>query len=195
MWSGCCSTTRFQFDFGPADCWTLFHSYCFDFSVWEMYGALLYGGRLVIIPKDTVAQYPDQFPGSSGPGAGHGPQPDAGRLLQSGRSAVRRLPEAALQLRMVIFGGEALKPIHAEAIPRQISADPADQHVRHHRNDGPCHLSGTAADDDINSSICNIGRPIPTTKVYILDQQAESAADRRTRRALRQRRAASAAAI
>ncbi|MEO1625779.1 MAG: condensation domain-containing protein, partial [Bacteroidota bacterium] len=35
------------FDFGQSDVWTLFHSYCFDFSVWEMYGALLFGGRLV----------------------------------------------------------------------------------------------------------------------------------------------------
>ncbi|UUZ81865.1 AMP-binding protein [Paenibacillus sp. P26] len=31
------------FDFGPSDTWTLFHSFCFDFSVWEMYGAPLYG--------------------------------------------------------------------------------------------------------------------------------------------------------
>ncbi|MFH6996254.1 AMP-binding protein, partial [Flavobacterium sp. FlaQc-48] len=34
------------YDFGSTDVWTLFHSFCFDFSVWEMYGALLHGGRL-----------------------------------------------------------------------------------------------------------------------------------------------------
>ena len=47
------------FDFNENDVWTMFHSYCFDFSVWEMYGALFYGGRVVIVPRsiarDTIA--------------------------------------------------------------------------------------------------------------------------------------------
>ena len=38
------------FGFGASDVWTLFHSYAFDFSVWELWGALLYGGRLVVVP-------------------------------------------------------------------------------------------------------------------------------------------------
>ena len=37
--------TEGWFGFGDDDVWTLFHSYAFDFSVWEMWGALLYGGR------------------------------------------------------------------------------------------------------------------------------------------------------
>ncbi|HEV2733612.1 MAG TPA: condensation domain-containing protein, partial [Longimicrobiaceae bacterium] len=36
------------FGFGPDDAWTVFHSYAFDFSVWEIWGALLYGGRAVV---------------------------------------------------------------------------------------------------------------------------------------------------
>jgi len=43
-------TTEAQYGFDAADVWTLFHSYAFDFSVWEIWGALLYGGRLVIVP-------------------------------------------------------------------------------------------------------------------------------------------------
>ena len=43
------------FGFGPEDVWTLFHSYAFDFSVWEVWGALLYGGRLVIVPYWSAA--------------------------------------------------------------------------------------------------------------------------------------------
>jgi amino acid adenylation domain-containing protein len=39
---------KHPFDFGTRDVWVMFHSFCFDFSVWEMYGALLNGGRLVI---------------------------------------------------------------------------------------------------------------------------------------------------
>src|SRR6202167_4584999 len=38
------------FGFGPGDVWTLFHSYAFDFSVWEMWGALATGGRLGVVP-------------------------------------------------------------------------------------------------------------------------------------------------
>ena len=41
----------FPFHFDSTDTWSFFHSYCFDFSVWEMYGALLYGGKLLIIPR------------------------------------------------------------------------------------------------------------------------------------------------
>src|SRR6185312_2972608 len=37
--------------FQASDVWTLFHSYAFDFSVWELWGALLYGGRLVVVPS------------------------------------------------------------------------------------------------------------------------------------------------
>src|SRR4028118_816109 len=42
--------TQGWLNFGPEDAWTLFHSYAFDFSVWEIWGALLYGGRLGVVP-------------------------------------------------------------------------------------------------------------------------------------------------
>ena len=45
--------TQAWFGFGEEDTWTLFHSYAFDFSVWEIWGALAYGGRLVIVPYWT----------------------------------------------------------------------------------------------------------------------------------------------
>ncbi|SDG09844.1 non-ribosomal peptide synthetase, partial [Sulfitobacter delicatus] len=48
-----------DYDFGPDDCWTLFHSYGFDFSVWEIWGALFYGGRLVIVSQDEARSIPD----------------------------------------------------------------------------------------------------------------------------------------
>src|SRR5262249_59268732 len=43
-------TTQPWYQFSDKDVWTLFHSYAFDFSVWELWGALLYGGRLVVVP-------------------------------------------------------------------------------------------------------------------------------------------------
>ena len=45
----------------PDDVWTLFHSYAFDFSVWEIWGALLYGGRLVVVPY-WVSRSPEALP-------------------------------------------------------------------------------------------------------------------------------------
>src|SRR6202040_3020660 len=40
--------------------WSLWHSYSFDVSVWEIFGALLHGGRLVVVPE-VVARSPEDF--------------------------------------------------------------------------------------------------------------------------------------
>ncbi|HTQ18995.1 non-ribosomal peptide synthetase, partial [Mycobacterium sp.] len=47
-------------ELAPGQVWTQFHSYAFDFSVWEIWGALLHGGRLVVVP-DAVARSPHDF--------------------------------------------------------------------------------------------------------------------------------------
>jgi amino acid adenylation domain-containing protein len=96
-----------HFGFGPRDVWSLFHSYAFDFSVWEIFGALLYGGRLAIVPE-TVAKSPDSFRDflvreqvtvlNQTPSA-------FGQLLK----VLRPEHRDALGLRYVVFGGEALR--------------------------------------------------------------------------------------
>ena len=48
------------YNFDQEDVWTLFHSYAFDFSVWEIWGALLYGARSVIVPYE-VSRSPKDF--------------------------------------------------------------------------------------------------------------------------------------
>ncbi|KJY40414.1 hypothetical protein VR41_15035, partial [Streptomyces sp. NRRL B-1568] len=48
------------FGFGADDVWTWFHSFAFDFSVWELWGALLHGGRLVVVPHE-VSRSPQDF--------------------------------------------------------------------------------------------------------------------------------------
>jgi amino acid adenylation domain-containing protein len=97
------------FGFNESDVWTLFHSYAFDFSVWELWGALLYGGRLVVVPY-WVSRSPEAFYDllvrervtvlNQTPSAFH-------QLAAAGE---QRGGRGELVLRWVIFGGEALEP-------------------------------------------------------------------------------------
>jgi amino acid adenylation domain-containing protein len=157
---------QMQFDFGQEDCWTLFHSYCFDFSVWEMYGALLYGGRLVIVPKNT-AQDTDRFLAvlkneqvtvlNQTPGAFY-------NLVD----ADRKRPDQSLCLRYVIFGGEALKPVMLK--PFRTNHPETKLINMYGITETTVHVTYIElSDEDIASNVCNIGRPIPTTTAYILD--------------------------
>ena len=52
--------TAHWFHFGPDDVWALFHSYAFDFSVWELWGALLHGSQLVVVPH-LLSRSPAEF--------------------------------------------------------------------------------------------------------------------------------------
>ncbi|MCG7210089.1 amino acid adenylation domain-containing protein [Streptomyces arenae] len=96
-----------QFVFGVGDTWCLFHSYAFDFSVWEMYGALLYGGRLVIVPEE-IRRSPADFAEFL---CAHevtvlNQTPSAFRHLVSVLNADHA---TRLRLKHVIFGGEELR--------------------------------------------------------------------------------------
>ncbi|WP_202704541.1 AMP-binding protein, partial [Flavobacterium sp. UGB4466] len=95
------------YDFSEKDTWTLFHSFCFDFSVWEIFGALFYGGRLVIIPKiiaQDVAAFSELLAEQQVTVLNQTPSAFYALLgYVSGK-------EMALSLRYVIFGGEALNP-------------------------------------------------------------------------------------
>jgi amino acid adenylation domain-containing protein len=154
------------FDFTASDVWTMFHSYCFDFSVWEMYGALLYGGKVVMVPgiiaKDSAAFV---------------------ELLRSeGVTILNQTPSSfynvikqdttGLQLRYVIFGGEALSPGKLAGWQQQ---HPSTQLINMYGiTETTVHVTYkeiTLADISANSS--NIGRPIPTLQCYVLDQQQQ----------------------
>jgi amino acid adenylation domain-containing protein len=98
------AATRDSFAFRGADVWTLFHSAAFDFSVWEIWGALLSGGTLVVVPQE-VSRAPRAFYELL--------RRERVTVLNQTPSAfdelVRVLDDPAeLCLRLVIFGGEAL---------------------------------------------------------------------------------------
>ncbi|MGW0538458.1 amino acid adenylation domain-containing protein [Streptomyces sp. NPDC003032] len=103
------SATRGWFGFGPDDVWTLFHSYGFDFSVWELWGPLLHGGRLVVVPFE-VSRSPERFLELLAD--------ERVTVLNQTPSAFYQLMQAdaenpevgdELALRYVVFGGEALE--------------------------------------------------------------------------------------
>ncbi|WP_437581584.1 amino acid adenylation domain-containing protein [Sorangium sp. So ce887] len=100
--------TASAYRYSDRDVWTLFHSYAFDFSVLEIFGALCHGGRLVVVPFVT-SRTPDAFYRLLG---------DEGvTLVCQTPSALRQLIHAdaaaepalrdRLRLRLVIYGGEA----------------------------------------------------------------------------------------
>ncbi|HKQ60128.1 MAG TPA: amino acid adenylation domain-containing protein, partial [Candidatus Polarisedimenticolaceae bacterium] len=101
--------TRRWFDFGPADTWSLFHSFAFDVSVWELWGALLHGGSVVVVPE-SVRREPEAFCRLL--------EREAVTVLCQTPSSFRGFAptEAAAarprlaSLRWVIFAGEALEP-------------------------------------------------------------------------------------
>lgn len=99
--------TEEYFHFDSQDIWTLFHSYGFDFSVWEIWGALLFGGRLVIVPKE-VTHSPDDFYKlvceRNVTILNHTPSAFRPLIVAQGRA------KESHQLRRVIFGGESLDP-------------------------------------------------------------------------------------
>jgi len=105
------SATRPWFGFGPDDVWTLFHSYAFDFSVWEIWGALLHGGRLVVVPH-WQARSPEAFYAllRDERVTVLNQTPSAFRQLLWAEEAVLEGESPDLALRVVIFGGEALEP-------------------------------------------------------------------------------------
>ncbi|MFD7168125.1 non-ribosomal peptide synthetase family protein [Streptomyces violascens] len=90
---------------GPDDVWTLFHSYAFDFSVWEIWGSLLHGGHLVVVPQ-WATRAPDVFAELV--------QDERVTVLSQTPSAFGQVSETLLKhsgrsaLRYVVFGGEAL---------------------------------------------------------------------------------------
>jgi len=173
------SSTERWFGFGPDDVWTFFHSHVFDFSVWEIWGALVYGGTVVVVPY-VVSRSPKEF---------HdllvrekvtilNQTPSAFRTLIDADSVSNR-PPTALSLRYVIFGGEALElqmlepwfDRYGDRRPELINMYGITEttvHVTYR----PITLSDLTTG---NGSV--IGLPIPDLEIWLLDKERKPVAE------------------
>ena len=130
-------------DLEPAGVWTQCHSYAFDFSVWEIFGALLGGGRLVVVPE-AVARSPEDFHALlvAEQVSVLSQTPSAFYALQTA-DALQRSWGSAEAFRRWCSAGKRWNP---GVLGRGCSSHPgsprADQHVWHHRDDGACVVAG-----------------------------------------------------
>ncbi|GAB1818979.1 amino acid adenylation domain-containing protein [Herbidospora sp. RD11066] len=147
---------RDRFGFGPDDVWAMCHSPAFDFSVWEMWGALAHGGRLVVVPHD-VARDPEAL---------------ATLVAEQGVTVLNQTPTAfaGLQvampvpppaLRMVVFGGERLD---AATLPHWPGVELVNMYGI---TETTVHVTRRVVTPaDVGSPI---GRPLDDMRTYVVD--------------------------
>ncbi|MEU5002603.1 amino acid adenylation domain-containing protein [Streptomyces sp. NPDC021622] len=165
------TATDRRFGFTERDVWPLFHSYAFDFSVWELWGALRHGGRLVIVPAD-VSRSPADFLAFLAA--------ERITVLNQTPSAFYQLMQAdqdapgtgdGLALRYVIFGGEGLDlsrlddwyARHPDRSPELVNMYGITETTVHVTELGLTRESAAAAESS------RIGQGIDDLDTYVLD--------------------------
>ncbi|WP_231912381.1 non-ribosomal peptide synthetase [Rhodococcus sp. EPR-157] len=159
------ANTASVFDFGPSDVWTMFHSFAFDFSVWELWGPLLHGGTLVIVDRD-VARSPEHFL----------------QLLRTERVTVLNQTPSAFyplieadrdnpgddSLRYIVFGGEALD---LRRLSRWYDRHPESPTLvnMYGITETTVHVSHLTLDADHLGDVSTIGAAIDGLHMYVLD--------------------------
>ncbi|MEU4096157.1 amino acid adenylation domain-containing protein [Streptomyces sp. NPDC026673] len=160
------------FRFSEHDVWTLFHSYAFDVSVWEMWGALLHGGRLVVVSYD-VSRSPERFLELLAD--------ERVTILSQTPSAFYPLMHAdqdrpatgsPLALRTVVFAGEALDfarlapwyERHADDAPVLVNMYGITETTVH------ATITALTRDDAVAGAPSRIGTGIPDLRLHVLDE-------------------------
>jgi amino acid adenylation domain-containing protein len=158
------------YNFHQQDVWTLFQSYAFDFSVWEIWGALLYGGRLVVVPY-WISRSPKALYEllSKEEVTVLNQTPSAFRQLINVEESASEI--SSVNLHLVIFGGEALDiqslqpwfAPHGDQSPQLVNIYGITETTVH-----VTYRQLTLA--DLNTRASMIGRSIPDLQIYLLDQ-------------------------
>jgi amino acid adenylation domain-containing protein len=174
--------TDHWFRFDENDVWTMFHSFAFDFSVWEIWGPLLTGGRLVIVPFE-ISRSTEEFYAllSEQRVTVLNQTPSAFSLICNleDRQAEEAGPALPLALRTVIFGGEALQyralrnwfKRHGERKPTLINMYGITETTVH-----VTYRVVTEADAH-NETDSPIGEPIPDLRIHLLGPDLKPVAD------------------
>jgi amino acid adenylation domain-containing protein/FkbM family methyltransferase/non-ribosomal peptide synthase protein (TIGR01720 family) len=159
--------------FGGDDTWTLFHSVSFDFSVWELWGALIHGSRLVIVPFE-ISRSPSELAELL--------ERERVSVLSQTPSAFRQLIRAVVEkghvgpwLRLVIFGGEPLDrtmlapwyELFGDRRPALVNMYGITETTVH-----VTHLRLPRAEPAASKSI---GKPLSFARVHVLDESASPA--------------------
>jgi len=167
--------TSDAFGFDHTDVWTLFHSYAFDFSVWEIWGALAHGGTLVVVSTEATM---------SGPALWDLVDRHRVTVLSQTPAVFQELTSAApdrlagLGLRHVVFGGEKLERSHLATWQRH--GNPATRltnmygitEITVHATYGPLDGAGTG---EPGSGLA-LGVPLPGTDLHLLDPAGQPVA-------------------
>jgi len=168
------AATNSLFHFNENDVWTLYHSFAFDFSVWEMWGALLFGGRLVIVPY-LISRAPATL---------------YQLLVTEGVTVLNQTPSAfnqliavdttvgaagKLSLRLVIFGGEALDLRRLKPWIENHGVESPELINMYGITETTVHVTRRllSAADVNNASGSLIGGPIPDLRTYVFDEHLQ----------------------
>jgi amino acid adenylation domain-containing protein len=158
------AATRDDFRLGPEDVWSLFHSSAFDFSVWEIWGCLLTGGRLVVVPYDT-SRDPERFRDLLAA--------EAVTVLSQTPSAFSQLlavDHTRVRPRLVVFGGEPLDArmllpwfdVHPETACRVVNM--------YGITETTVHVTAQTLTRDLARRVSrSVGAPLPGWRAYVLD--------------------------
>jgi len=153
------AAVRPKFHFDPSDVWTLFHSYSFDFSVWELWGALLHGSRLVLVP-DRARESPAVF---------H-------ELLRKEQVSVLNLTPSAFRLLMAEAIKEDFMPerliLGGEALPKELATHLLQEEISFWNFYGPTEATVWSAFHKMASKdeVVSVGHAIANTQLFILDR-------------------------
>ncbi|MGW0179001.1 amino acid adenylation domain-containing protein [Nocardia sp. NPDC003345] len=173
------ANTQLLFEFDDADIWTLFHSFAFDFSVWELWCALASGGSVVVVDHPT-SRSPELFREllireqvtvlNQTPSAFY-QLAEADRVAHNGESA------GTMALRYVMFGGEALDLRRLRSwYERHGGAESPWLVNMYGITETTVHVSFLALDEQlVDSPASVIGRALPGLDAFVLDDRLHPA--------------------